>query len=557
MSATRDQDRAFFGHPSGLSTLFFTEMWERFSFYGMRPLLVLYMTGSLAKGGLDMSVTAAGIVYALFLSSVYMLSLPGGWIADRFLGQRRGVIYGGLGILLGNVLLAIPGTWGFYPGLFVVALGTGLLKPNVSTLVGQLYKPDDIRRDAGFSIYYMGINLGATISPIVCGFIAQSDWFAGHLASMGIDPGMRWHFAFGIAAVGMAAGLVQYMRGKARLRGAGENPSVPSDPVAARGGVMKLYAILGALGVVVLGSIILAVLDVPVSKDLIVNVFGIGLVAGAIALFYGMLNSARDASEKRRIIAMIPLFIGGIAFFATFEQAGSTLNLFAEQCVQRFVPSSYFQSINGLFIVAIAPLFAALWLALARRRKEPSSVNKFAVGMILTACAFIVLLPALGAVAQIDAIAKTGLKDAALDTAVEPLRVSPVFLLALYFFQTVSELCISPVGLSSMSKLAPKRMAGMVMGTWFLATAIGDYLAGRATAFTESLGYGSLFTMLIIASLAVAAALFAVAPFIKKMMGPGNDSDTDGKAAEEKPAAEPMPLPVATVSKIGEQLERD
>ncbi len=550
MSAPRDPDRAFFGHPSGLSTLFFTEMWERFSFYGMRPLLVLYMTGSVAKGGLDMSVTAAGIVYALFLSSVYMLSLPGGWIADRFLGQRRGVIYGGLGILIGNVLLALPFGGGFYPGLFVVALGTGLLKPNVSTIVGQLYKPDDIRRDAGFSIYYMGINIGATVAPIICGFIAQSDWFAGHLASLGIDPAMRWHFAFGIAAIGMGAGLIQYVLGKARLRGAGEHPTIPTDPRERKKGVQTLIIICGLLGAVVVGSVGLALAGVEVSKDLIVNVFGVGLVIGAIALFAGMLSSAQDAGEKKRIVAMIPLFIGAIAFFATFEQAGSTLNLFAEECVERFVPSSYFQSINGLFIVAIAPFFAALWLALARRKKEPSSVNKFAVGMVLTACAFVVLLPALGAVAQIDTITKTGLKDAALDAAVAPLRVSPVFLLALYFFQTVSELCISPVGLSSMSKLAPKRMAGMVMGTWFLAVAIGDYLAGRATAFTESLGYGSLFTMLIVASLVVAAALFAVAPFIKKMMGP-EPAPTPTTGAEER-RADAAELPVAKVTKIGD-----
>ena len=556
MSVTRDPDRAFFGHPSGLSTLFFTEMWERFSFYGMRAFLVFYMISPVAKGGLEMSATQSGIIYALFLSSVYMLSLPGGFIADRFLGQRRAVIFGGLGILTGNVLLALPTSAGFYPGLAMICLGTGLLKPNVSTIVGQLYKPEDVRRDAGFTIYYMGINIGATLSPLLCGFLAQSDTFRTFLRGHGIDPNLCWHFAFGLAAIGMGAGIVQYMLGKGRLRGAGEHPTVPTDRREAQQGVNTLIMILGALGAVVVGAVVLALVGAEISQELIANVFGIGLLLGAIALFAGMLSSARDAQEKRRVIAMIPLFLGGIAFFATFEQAGSTLNLFAEQCVEHLGPSSFYQSINGIFIVAIAPIFAAVWLALARRKKEPSSVNKFAIGMVFTAFAFIVLLPTLGSIEQIDTITKSGLKDAALTAAVAPHRVSVLFLFALYFFQTLSELCISPVGLSSMSKLAPRRMAGMVMGTWFLATAIGNYLAGRATALNDSLGFGFLFLLLIGVSFVVAAALFGIAPLIKKMMGTGNGPDTDSTAAAERPA-DAVELPVAKVRKIGDPVDRD
>jgi POT family proton-dependent oligopeptide transporter len=563
MSAPRDPDRAFFGHPAGLSTLFFTEMWERFSYYGMRAFLIFYMVGSVEHGGRGMSDGASGIVYALYVSSVYMLSLPGGWIADRFLGQRRAVTFGGVGIMLGNVLLALPIDGTFYPGLAVIALGTGLLKPNVSTLVGQLYKPADIRRDAGFTIYYMGINIGAFVAPLGCGFLAQSQTFRDFLAGHGIDPQLCWHIAFGAAAIGMGAGLIQYLAGSARLGAAGLHPTIPTDQRVAARDRGILVGILSALGALAVGAAVLTVMHVEVSKDLIGNVFGIGLLIGAVVLFVGMIGSARDAAEKKRIIAMIPLFLGGVAFFAAFEQAGSTLNIFAERCVRQVMPASYFQAINSTFILFLAPVFAGLWLFLARARKEPSSVNKFAIGMVLTAAAFIVLLPAIGSITEIvstsDTLAKAGATPATIESAITPLRVSPVFLIALYFFQTTSELCISPVGLSSMSKLAPTRMAGMVMGTWFLATAIGNYLAGRAAGFTESRGFAFLFYTLIIGSLAVAAALFAVAPFIKKMMGDGNSHDTDSTGAAEKPADEPpaAPLPVATVAKLGDALERD
>jgi POT family proton-dependent oligopeptide transporter len=291
------------------------------------------------------------------------------------------------------------------------------------------------------------------------------------------------------------------------------------------------------LGIVVFIALILAA---DPSKEVIGNVFGVGLLLGAVGLFYGMLATARDHDEKRRIIAMIPLFIGGVAFFATFEQASTTLNIFAEQAVQRIVPVSMFQSINSLFIIIIAPIFAALWLALGRRGKEPSSVNKFAWGMIMTAIAFVVVLPTIGTVSSIahinDTIGVVPFAGGAVDAAIEPMRVSPLYLAALYFFQTTSELCISPVGLSSMSKLAPARMAGMVMGTWFLATAIGNYFAGRAAGLTADKGFGFLFWMLIIVSLAIAAALFAIAPTIKRMMSGGvtlPEARLTGEAARE------------------------
>ena len=518
---SKDKDTAFFGHPIGLSTLFFTEMWERFSYYGMRAFLIFYMVGAAEKGGRGMSDASAGIVMGLYTSGVYILSLPGGWIADRFLGQRRGVTIGGIGIMLGNLMLALPVDALFFPGLATIAIGTGLLKPNISTIDGQLYSADDIRRDAGYTVYSMGINIGALFAPIACGFFAQSDTFREFLGGIGIDPNLCWHVAFGASAVGMAAGLIQYLMGFARLGEAGLHPTVPSEPAKAKRDVTVLRAIIaGVVGVIAL-AIGLSVADVKVSEDLIGNVFGVALLIAAVGLFYGMLKTARDQDERRRVIAMIPLFIGGIAFFGTFEQASTTINLFTDRTVERIVPPSYFQAINSIFIILIAPVFAALWIWLARNKKEPSSVNKFGLGMIFTALAFAVLLPTLGAVVNISGIDHTiGLipfASDAVDKAVDPMRVSSLYLVGLYFFQTTSELCISPVGLSSMSKLAPARMAGMVMGTWFLATGIGNYLAGRAAGFSASRGFGFLFYTLILISLGISAALFAVAPMIRRM----------------------------------------
>ncbi len=553
-AAATDRDRAFFGHPAGLSTLFFTEMWERFSYYGMRALLVLYMVAHAEEGGLDMSDASAGVVMALYTSSVYLLSLPGGWIADRFLGQRRAVVIGGIGIAIGNLMLALPIDAMFYPGLGMLALGTGMLKPNISTLVGQLYSIHDPRRDAGYTIYYMGINIGAWFGPIACGFLAQSETFRGWLEGAGIDPTLCWHFMFGAAALGMVAGIVQYLAGWKRLGDAGLHPTIPDDPKEAARDRTVLGGIIGALVAIVGLFIVLDLMGISISKDTIGNIFGVGLLVGAVALFYGLLKGARNHDERRRIIAMIPLFIGGIAFFAAFEQASTTLSLFAERFVNREylgvgVPASYWQSVNSTFVVVLATVFAWMWVRLARANREPSSVMKFSIGMILTAVSFAVLLPTIDNITNIQSVftfGKLPYLEPMLDEGVDSLRVSPNYLITLYFFATTAELCISPVGLSSMSKLAPTRMAGMVMGTWFLATAIGNYLAGRAAGFSAERGYGFLFYTLIIGSLVIAVALFFVSPIIKRMMA-GSDHATGPANKSEK--AEPEPLPQAKVVK--------
>jgi POT family proton-dependent oligopeptide transporter len=532
----KDRDTAFFGHPAGLSTLFFTEMWERLSYYGARTFLAFYMVTPVALGGRGMTDGQTGLVMALYMSSVYLLSLPGGWIADRFLGQRKAVTVGGVGIALGNAMLAMPVDSLFLPGLAMIAFGTGFLKPNISTLVGQLYKPDDVRRNAGYTIYYMGINIGAGAAPLVGMFIAQSPSFRAMLTDHGIDPNMCWKIGFAVPAVGMVFGLVQYLLGYKKLGDAGMHPTVPSDPVKAKFDVNILKTIIAGLVVLVGGGIVVDKFVYELSCVLIGNLFSVGLLIAAVAVFVGFFKAARDHGERTRISAMIPLFIGAIAFFALFEQASTTMSLYAERIVDRqlfggYVPASFYQFWNAIFIVILAAPFAAIWLKLGKAGKEPSSVNKFGIGMVFAALSFVVMLPTLGQAETAQCMAKTGCN-----------LVSPYFLIGFYFVSTLSELFISPVGLSSMNGLAPKRLAGMVMGTWFLATAIGNYIAGRAASISEGHGYGYLFKLLIVSALVIAAGLFLVAPRIKRMMGGENPSEPVDRTEK----TEPEPLPVAT-----------
>ncbi|HTL33988.1 MAG TPA: oligopeptide:H+ symporter [Kofleriaceae bacterium] len=543
---SKDRDTAFFGHPAGLSTLFFTEMWERLSYYGARAFLFVYMTTAVTKGGLGMGAGAAGLVMALYMSSVYLLSLPGGWIADRFLGQRKAVTFGGIGIILGNVLLALPGDATFYPGLCAIAIGTGLLKPNISTIVGQLYRKDDIRRDAGYTIYYMGINIGAGIAPFVATLIAQNDSFRALLADHNLDPNLCWKVGFAVPAVGMLFGVIQYLIGYAKMGEAGLHPHIPDDPKRAARDRSVLIAIVGGMaGIIALGFGLDASGVVHLTRDLIGNIFGVGLLVAAVLLFVGLFQTARDADERKGITAMIPLFIGAIAFFAIFEQASTTLSDYAERFVNREVvgihlSSGGYQFFNAVFIVILASPFAFMWLKLAKAGKEPSPVLKFSIGMLLAGLSFVVLLPTLSSITELDHLQKAAPKDQ-IESVAPHLRVSGLYLVALYFVSTLSELFISPVGLSSMNKLAPQRLAGMVMGTWFLATAIGNYLAGRAAGFSESRGYTFLVYTLIISSFVVAAVLFAVAPMIKRMMA----SREQRVPADHSVKAEPDPLPAS------------
>jgi len=493
-----DAGSGFFGHPRGLATLFFTEFWERFSYYGMRAILILFMTAPVAAGGLGFDVAKAGVIYGTYTALVYLTALPGGWLADRFLGQRRAVLYGGTVIMLGHVCLAVPSLTSFYLGLGFVVVGTGLLKPNVSTIVGQLYASEDARRDAGFSIFYMGINLGALLSPFVCGGLAQSEWFHRTLESLGLPPETAWHWGFAAAAVGMFFGIVQYLAGWKHLGDAGMKPVVPADPAERarshrrlRNGTVGLLALAGGMAVARrLGMI-------HVTPEGLGNAFGMVLVGVTVLLFGGLLGSrAWSNAERKRLLTILVLFVAAAIFWSVFEQAGSTLNLFAERSTDNRLfgvgfPASWYQSANPAFIVLLAPPFAWLWVRLGKR--DPSSPVKFVVGLAFAAAGFAILV-------------------VAAKLAAGGVRVSPLWLVATYLLHTIGELCLSPVGLSAMTRLAPARVAGLMMGVWFLAAAVGNYLGGRVAGLYEAFSLPSLFGTVALLALAAAGLALLVRP---------------------------------------------
>ena len=489
-------DRGFFGHPRGLSTLFFTEMWERFSYYGMRAILTLYMTKSLVEGGLGFDEKYASVIYATYVSSVWYLPLVGGWLADRILGARRAVLIGGIIIACGHYSMAISSLPSFYAGLILIAIGTGLLKPNISAMVGQLYSDKDERRDAGFSIFYMGINLGAFLSPIVVGFLAQHVWFRNFISSMGFDPRSSWHFGFGAAGVGMTLGLIQYVIGRNRLRNVGRRPEKPTLAVRSQ----SFDYVTGALAVV--GGIIGAALGLYFGDAGLVSAlfpcvvsFFAGYLLGTVRLLAG--------NELKNVLVIFILFVFSIVFWMTFEQAGSSLTLFADRLTQTTIfgwayPSSWFQSVQPIFIIFLAPVFAGIWQKMGDR--QPSSPGKFFYGLLFAGLAFVVVTVA-------SMLTGGG-------------RVSPLWLIVVYFLQSIGELCLSPVGLSTVTKLAPARMVGLMMGVWFLSISIGSYIAGLTTRFfagNDPAVLTKAFAIFAAITLIAALVLAALTPVIKKM----------------------------------------
>ena len=459
-------DTSFFGHPRGLSTLFFTEMWERFSYYGMRALLILFMTAAPASGGLGFDTGTAGAIYGLYTSMVYMTTLPGGWIADRLIGPQRAVLYGGILIAAGHFSMAVPSLTTFYFGLFLIVIGTGLLKGNVSVIVGRLYATEDVRRDAGYSIFYMGINLGAFIAPLVCGYLGQR---------------VSWHAGFGAAGVGMTLGLIQYALGRKHLGEAGLYPADAGSPdaVARQRKQATMWTTIAAV-VLVAGALAIYTGVLPITPTQLSDAAGYFLLALTV-LFFGwlFLSPGWTPQERKQLYVIGVLFLAAALFWSQFEQAGSTLNLFADRDTQNSVlaydfPSSWYQSLNSLFIITLAPIFAWLWVRLARSGSEPSSPAKFGIGLVLVGSGFAVLVGA-------ALLAEQGVK------------VSPMWLVLTYFLHTCGELALSPVGLSAMSKLAPLRIGGLIMGVWFLASAVGNYIGGRLAAFYETMALPSLF----------------------------------------------------------------
>src|SRR4029077_9261263 len=384
---------------------------------------------------------------------VYLMNLPGGWIADRILGQRRAVLYGGLIIALGHFSMEEPGLPTLHLGLGLIMIGTGLLKPSISTMVGQLYSENDRRRDAGFSIFYMGINIGAFLSPLACGYVGQT---------------INWHWGFGLAGIGMTLGLIQYVLGGKYLGTAGLYP-VPSEnpPAQKRHLAIGTVAPAAALGFLALLSITGAV---RLTAEGIANIVGMLLIVLSVGVFAWLLGAGDwTPVEKKRFIAIGVLFLASALFWSAFEQAGSTLNLFAERSTDKRLfgyayPSSWFQSINSLFIIALAPVLAWLWVRLDS--KEPSSPAKFSLGLIFVGLGFVVMV-------------------IAARRAASGVQVSSVWLWLTYLLHTIGELCLNPVGLSAFTKLAPARVAGFMMGVWFLSTSIGDYIGGRMASLYE------------------------------------------------------------------------
>jgi len=488
-------DTSFFGHPRGLATLFFTEMWERFSYYGMRAILMYYMVHKIAEGGLGFGKDKAGSVYGLYTSMVYLLCLGGGWIADRVTGQRRAVLLGGISIAAGEFCLVMPSEVSFYAGLVLLMVGTGLLKGNVSTIVGQLYAKGDPRRDSGFSIFYMGINIGALISPVFCGYVGER---------------ISWRLGFGVAGIGMLAGLIQYVLGGRYLGSAGLHPASTGDleldrrqkrnALMAVGGGLAFFALLGILG---------ATGVVAFTATAIGNAQGWLLLGISVAVFsWLLLGRGWSPEERKRSAAVLVLFVASALFWASFEQAGSTLSIFAEENTNRHLPfgllfpASWFQFVQPIFVVVLAPVFAWLWLALNRRRLEPPSPGKFAMGLVFAGLSFAILVPPASAAASSGA------------------QAAMWWLTGTYFLQTLGELSLSPVGLSAMSKLAPDRAAGFMMGIWFLSTSIGNWLAGKAESLSVSMPMPTLFGAVAGFSLLAALALAVlIKPTVRLMSG--------------------------------------
>ena len=479
----------FGGQPRGLTTLFFTEMWERFSYYGMRALLMYFMLAPAVAGGLGLTARQGGLIYGTYTMAVYVLSIPGGFIADNFLGARRAVFYACIIIALGHYTLAFHSLNTFFAGLALVALGSGLLKPNMSSMVGSLYRPGDPRRDAGFSIFYMGVNLGAFTAPFVTGYLAQSAQWKRCLVGFGFNPIDSWHWGFAAAGVGMTFGLTIYLLSGRRIAHVG----LPPPPTVRRP--------WGRLAIVLAGVAVFFFYvresDQP-GYEWMRSVYVISPVA--IVLAYGF----RKDLNAKRIAAVAVFFIAAMVFWMIFEQAGSTIALFGDRLTRTEIlgwafPSAWFQAINPFFVILLAPAFAWLWVKLGDR--QPSSPLKFMLGFIFLGLSFALMVPA----AKLTAMG----------------RVSPLWIVGLFFLQTLGELCLSPVGLSTMTKLAPPKLVGLVLGIWFLADALGNKVAGLlAGEFTTDPAKLSAFfahQALIIGACAV--ALLALVPWIKRLMG--------------------------------------
>ncbi|MBB1256992.1 peptide MFS transporter [Streptomyces alkaliterrae] len=482
--------KTFFGHPRGMATLFMTEMWERFSWYGMRALLVLYLYTAVTDGGLGIDETTAVAIYGVYNAVVYMAAMPGGWVADRLWGARKAVLVGGIVIAAGHFTLAIPNSAVFFVGLGLIAIGTGLLKPNISAIVGDLYKDlPNSRRDAGFTLFYMSINIGALIAPLTVGYLGEH---------------VDWHLGFGLAGVGMTLAVIQYVLGGRHLGDAGQAPTNPATREERRTALRRVLLWSGVAAGALLADVLLGTFEI----DHIVNVLAVLGIVVPIGYFVMIFRSPKLTAEARpKVVAFVWFFLTAVLFWMIFDQSGSLLNIFADEKTDRFIggwefPASWLQAANPAWVIILAPLFATLWVKLAQRNREPSTPVKFALAMLLIGGSF-ALMGLAGATA------------AASDSG----KVTVFWLLAVYLVQTLGELCLSPVGLSLSTKLSPKEFVSQIMGLWFLAVATGNALNGWATRLNGPLGDAAYYTMWALVAAGAGLAFLAGARKLRALTG--------------------------------------
>ena len=492
-------DKGFLGHPIGLRTLFLTEMWERMSYYGMRALLVLYMTGAVTNfnPGLGWTQMESQAIYGIYVGMVYFMVVPGGWIADNILGHQKAVLYGAMIIALGHFTLAIPIQQTFFLGLIFVVLGTGLLKGNISTIVGKLYKEDDGRRESGYTIFYMAINIGSTLGFLVCSYLGEK---------------IGWHWGFGAAGIGMSFGVLQFIYSKKLLGVAGINPNPMEDRRRAKL-VLGTKISLGVM-VVVIASGLLDFYSIE-PRGFAENFSYFLTVVAGLYFLYLFFFAGLTSAEKRNLILLALLFVGAAAFWSGFDQSASSLSIFARDYTDLsvsgyIIPIGWLQFANPIFVVIFAPIFAGIWTHLGRINLNPALPIKFAFGLVLMAVSFVIML-------------------FAVELAMETAPVGMRWLILTYLLQTWGELTLSPIGLAAFSRYSPKKYIGQMFGLWFLASAIGGVLAGLLGGDALDTGLESIspvFNFMIKYYLAIALILIVLSRFIKKPASPNPEDET-------------------------------
>ncbi|MEV8310107.1 peptide MFS transporter [Streptomyces flavidovirens] len=483
-------EKTFFGHPRGMATLFMTEMWERFSWYGMRAILTLYLVAAVLDGPLEDRKVLAGAIYGVYNAVVYMAAMPGGWVADRLWGARRAVLVGGIVIALGHFTLAIPSDIAFFCGLGLIAVGTGLLKPNISAMVGGLYEGQpSARRDAGFTLFYMAINIGGMVAPLLVGYLGEN---------------VNWHLGFAVAGIGMSLAVVQYVLGGRHLGDIGREPAKPATPEEKRAVLRKVGLWVGIAAAALVIDLLLGTYKI----EHIVNVLAVlGVVVPIVYFVVIFRNPALTSEDRPKIKAYVWFFVTAVLFWMIYDQSGSLLTLFADEKTDRMIggwefPASWYQSVNPMMVIILAPIFATLWVKLAQRNREPSTPMKFALAMLLIGGSFGIM----------------GLAGAAAANS-ETGKVTVFWLLSVYLAQTIGEMCLSPVGLSLSTKMAPKLFVGQIMGLWFLATSTGNALNGWTTKLNAPLGDALYYSLWAVIAVVAGLAFMTAGKKIRALMG--------------------------------------